>query len=550
MSDKGSDKDFWRVPAIRGDVTRREFIAAASLAMTSTVLAGTQRRSPLATDRHRPRFHLMPPSAWLNDPNGPLYWEGHYHLFYQYSPAISNTGTKYWAHAVSTDLVHWENLGIALAPTPGGPDKNGCWSGSAVVANGVPTLVYTGGTWSAKSERAEREKGIIPERQLVAVAANPADPYLKKWTKIPENPVLSAPPPGMKAVGWRDPSLWKEDETWYMVIGSGEVGRGGIALLYSSTDLRKFSYQHPLAVAKADPKWQDPTRPFTWMWECPEFFFLDSKPVLLVARNNKYLTGTYSDHTFRQELEGQIDCGSVSYAQKTMQDQKGRRIWWAWIQEKRSSKAQANAGWAGVMSLPKILTLRTNGTLGVEPVPELEILRREPVRIADKKMEPNDPLLLKEFASDCAEIEVEIELGSARQVGLRVRSTSDGSEQTLIGFDRNSQTLFCDTTASSKDPETKNLPPFLGNQLIQRGSLKIADNERLRLRVYIDASVIEAFANGRVSLSDRVYPVNPESLGIGLFSKGGTAHLSSMAMWKLDPISPDRMTSGLERFQV
>ena len=142
----------------------------------------------LASDRHRPRFHLMPPSLWLNDPNGPLHFRGRYHLFYQYAPAINNLATKYWGHAVSTDLVHWKNVGIALAPTPGGPDKNGCWTGSAVIVDGVPTIVYTGATWSAESERAERAKGIIPERQMVAIAADPNDPNLTKWIKIPENP--------------------------------------------------------------------------------------------------------------------------------------------------------------------------------------------------------------------------------------------------------------------------------------------------------------------------------------------------------------------------
>lgn len=532
-------------------MTRRDFIAEVSMTLASTALLGQPGpQSTLASDRHRPRFHLLPPSAWLNDPNGPLYWNGRYHLFYQYCPTVSNFGTKYWGHAVSIDLVHWKNLGIAIAPTPGGPDKNGCWSGSAVVVNGVPTIVYTGATWSAENEFAERKKGIIPERQMVAVAADPTDPYLRKWTKIADNPVLAAPPEGIKAVGWRDPSLWKEGNTWYMVIGSGELGTGGLALLYSSKDLRKFTYLHPMAVAKADPNSQDSTRPFTSMWECPEFFFLEGKPILLVARGNKYLTGKYIEHRFHQEFEGQIDCGMVAYAQKTMEDAEGRRIWWAWIHEKRSSKAQVAAGWAGVMSLPRRLTLLTDGALGVEPVPELKDLRQGQKRLSNKKIESNGPLLVDGFASDCAEIEVEIELGDAQQAGLRVRSTSDGSEQTLIGFDRSSQTLFCDTTAASKDPETSKLPSYFPNPGMQGGVLRLEKTEPLCLRVYVDASVVETFANGKLSLSDRVYPSNPASLGIGLFARGGTAHLRSMTLWELKPISPDRMTSGAELFQV
>src|SRR3984893_3609879 len=449
----------------RNGVTRREFIVAFAT-VAGTALLGQSGGIALAADRPRPRFHLIPPSAWLNDPNGPLYWKGRYHLFYQYSPIVSNTGPKHWAHAVSTDLVHWKNLGIALAPTPGGPDKNGCWSGSAVIHKGVPPLVYTGGTWSAESERAEREKGLVPERQMVAVAADPNDVNLMKWNKIPENPVLATPPAGMKAVGWRDPSLWKEGDIWYMVIGSGEIGKGGMALLYSSKDLRNWTYLHPLAVAKPDPN-MDATRPWASMWECPEFFFLQGKPVLLVARGNGYLTGTYSDHRFQEEFSGQIDYGFAAYAQKTMEDEKGRRIWWAWIHEKRSAQAQVAAGWAGVMSLPKLLALQSDGSLGVDPVPELKVLRRGQKRISHKRIEPNGPRLLTQFESDCAEIEAEIEVGDSHPAGLRVRSTADGGEQTLIGYDRDSQKLFCDSTSSSTDPETLKLPPPLFGRGIQ-----------------------------------------------------------------------------------
>jgi len=486
----------------------------------------------------------------MNDPNGPLYWKGRYHMFYQYSPVVSIMGPKYWGHAVSTDLVHWSNLGIALAPSPDGPDKNGCWSGSAVINDGVPTFVYTGVTWSAPGEEPERARGLVPERQMVAVAADPNDVNLMKWIKVPENPVLAAPPVSMKVVGWRDPAPWKEGDTWYMVIGSGQVGKGGMALLYSSKDLLKWKYLHPLAVAESEPGVDDARRPWLSMWECPDFFFLSGKPVLLVARGNVYLTGTYSDHKFQQTSRGQIDYGSTAYAQKTTKDDKGRRIWWAWIHEKRSTEAQASAGWAGVMSLPKLLTLRSDGRLAVEPVPELTALRRREKRISNHKIVPNDPLLLKGFESDCAEIEAEIELGDSHQAGVCIRSTADGSEQTLVGYDRDSQKLFCDTSSSSTDPQTQGLRPPVVGRGVESGALQIEKPELLRLRIYIDASVIEIFANGTVSLTDRVYPASPSSLGIGLFAKGGTAHLRSLTLWELAPISNDRLTSGAERFRV
>jgi beta-fructofuranosidase len=525
-------------------------VTAASAVLPSAVLMGeAPQPSKLANDRHRPQFHLMPPSLWLNDPNGPLHFKGRYHLFYQYAPQINNFATKYWGHAVSTDLVHWKNLGIALAPTPGGPDKDGCWTGSAVVVNGVPTVVYTGGTWSAESERAERAKGIIPERQIVAVAADPNDPNLIKWNKIPENPVLKAPPEDIKATGWRDPAVWKEGDTWYMTIGCGETGKGGIALLYSSKDIRHWTYLHPLALAKPNPD-QNAGRPFGSMWECPDFFFLKDKPFLLVAAGNRYLTGSYVDHRFEQQGEGRIDFGSAAYAQKTMEDEKGRRIWWAWLHEKRIAEAQVAAGWAGVMSLPKFLTLRNDGIMGVEPVSELQMLRRSHQKISSQKIEQTGPLLLKGIGGDCVEIELELELGDAHQAGVRVRAASDGSEQTLIGYDRDKQELFSDTTSSSTDPATASGLGPRRNRGVESGLLILGNGEPLRLRVFVDASVIESFANGRASISDRVYPTNPATLGIGVFAKGGTAHLRSMTVWQLAPISSDRLTSGAELFKV
>ncbi len=527
-------------------LTRRSVLQSLALTTAASLTRQTfaaPSDSPAPHDPDRPSFHLLPARGWMNDPCAPVYYRGQYHMFYQYAGVISNSATKYWGHAVSKDLVHWKNLGIALVPTPGGPDQNGCWTGSAVIDHGVPTLVYTGATWSQESERAARAAGFVPERQMVAVAADPEDPDLLHWSKIPQNPVLPAPPEGIHAAGWRDPCVWKEGDEWYMTIGCGEIGKSGMALLYTSKDLCAWKYLHPLAVAKPDPNTRGAAMPFLSMWECPDFFILQGKPILLVARGNSYLTGSYSDHYFRQESEGQIDFGTAAYAQKTMEDNRGRRIWWAWIHEKRSMKAQVEAGWAGVMSLPKDLTLRSDGLPGIAPVEELKALRRSAHTVAPRKIDASSPLLLSGIYGDCVEIEAEIDPGDAKQCGLRVRSTADGSEQTLIGYEQGTQMLFCDTTNSSKDAETATSSRIFSKRGITQGVLKL-NSEPLRLRVFVDASVLETFANGRASISDRVYPLDSASLGIGLFARGGSARLRSMTVWSLAPISNDRLSSG------
>jgi beta-fructofuranosidase len=529
--------------------SRRQFLLAAGASLVAMGRAPSNLRGTIAADRHRPRYHIVPPANFLNDPNGPLFWKGKYHMFYQYAPGGDMFNTKHWYHVVSDDMVHWKNLGVAISPTPGAADKDGCWTGSAVVHNGVPTIIYTGAWFAGENERADRAQGLVPERQMVAVAANPNDSNLIKWIKVPQNPVLAAPPPELKIGDWRDPALWKEKDAWYMIIGGG--GRGptdrGVLPLYRSADLLKWDYLHPLAAAStnstealatASPSSVGTAR----MWECPDFFWLSDKPVLLVNVRNSYMTGIYRNHKFEPDFEGQIDYGSAVSAAKTMADGRGRRVWWGWIHEVRSVKATREAGWSGALTLPRVLTLRSDSHLSIEPVSELRSLRGRSQNVQATVIKPEDATLLREVSGDCLEIIAEIELGSARQAGLRVRSTPDGSEQTLIGYDRGNSMLFSDSTKSSNDPEAggENILRGLG---VQKGTLSLSPPEPLRLNVFVDASVIETFANNRTCITDRTYPSNNDSLGIGLFARGGEARLRSMQVWELKPISSDRLTS-------
>ena len=173
----------------------------------------------------------MPPHNWMNDPNGPIWWKGQYHLFYQLNPHAAVWGDMHWGHAVSPDMMHWHHQPIALAPTPGGPDSEGCFSGSAVVFEGEPTFIYTG-VQNAPPDQATMRDGSdkLRETQMLAIAE---DDNLLRWKKA-EKPVIPAPPPGMMVTGFRDPCPWREGDTWYLGIGSGERGKGGCVLLYRS----------------------------------------------------------------------------------------------------------------------------------------------------------------------------------------------------------------------------------------------------------------------------------------------------------------------------
>ena len=467
----------------------------------------TELREKLAADPQRPRYHFLPPANWMNDPNGPIFWKGKYHLFYQHNPYApfhgGRSGTMHWGHAVSKDLVYWTHLPIALAPTPGGPDKDGVYSGCCVDNDGVPTIIYT---------------GVSPEVQCIATS----DDDMITWKKYSENPVINSPPIGMAVTGFRDPCVWREDDGWYMLIGSGIKGIGGAALLYKSKDLINWEYLHPLYVGEKE-------RTGT-MWECPDFFPLGEKYVLLVSTlgTTLYFVGTYTDHKFRPEAQGNMDFGGYFYAARSMVDDKERRILFGWIKEGRSAAAQWASGWSGVQALPRLLSLREDGTLNIEPVPELKALQSEHHRYEDIHVTPSSSSLLEDIQGDCIEIEAELNLGDAKEFGLKVRSSPGDAEETLIFYNREKKSLNVNRERSSLYPDV--------SREIQKGPIELANGENLKLHVFIDRSVVEVFANGRVCLTSRIYPSRVDSLGIGLFARGGSATLKSMSIWEIKSI--------------
>ena len=488
---------------MRVAMRRREF-----LALTGAVpLVGAGAPVPvskLAADPHRPQYHLLPAANWMNDPNGPIYWQGKYHMFYQYNPNGAFWGDMHWGHAVSEDMVRWKHLPMALAPTPGGPDKDGVFSGCAVIDNGVPTVIYT---------------GVNPETQCVATSGG----ELTEWKKFAGNPVIAAPPAGLEVTGFRDPAVWPEGDTWLMALGSGFRGKGGAVLLYESKDLRHWSYLHPLATGRmrTGANAKDPVDSGE-MWECPDFFPLDGKHLLIVSTERvvKYLLGGYADRRFHAETTGGIDYGSY-YAARTMANTGGRRILWGWLTEGRSAEAQRAAGWSGVMSLPRELKL-LGAQVQMRPAAEVETLRGR-------------RLVGDDVAGDCLEIRAEIDPGEAPRAGLRVRIAPDRSEQTLIYYDRDRRRLSVDRSQSSTDASA--------DRAMQSGPFLLGRGEPLRLHIFLDGSVIEIFANDRLCLTARVYPAGRRSTGVALHTDGGTAKMVSLEAWEVRPISPDRLTS-------
>jgi len=514
-------------------ITRRKFIVQSTLAVTALVSRCSNYEAQsgrtadmlskrLAIDPHRPQYHFLPPANWVNDPNGPIFWKGYCHLFYQYSSTIFPQGPKYWGHARSKDLVHWEHLPMALSPTPGGLDKDGCWSGSAFVNQGVPTLVYT---------------GVFPQVQCLATSGDD----MATWKKFAGNPVVASPPAGPAVTGFRDPSIWREGNAWLMTVGAGFQGQGGTVFLYASKDLVHWDYLHPLFSAPAFerhdsvPSGRYDSAGAGDMWECPDFFPLGGKHVLLVSTQGRvhYFVGTYSDRKFRAENQGLIDDSSLHYASKTCEDPQGRRVLWGWVREARSDAAQNAAGWSGAISLPRVLRIDSQGALRMDPLPELTRLRGRHFQIANSEVSGFVPT--PQIQGSALEIQLVMDPGGAKEAGIVVRRSPYEAEETTISYDAATQYVVIATGRSSQSPDA--------DRRTHLGGLKLNPGELLRLAVFLDGSVVEVFANGRTCLTGRIYPARADSLGVGLFAKDGRARVKSLDAYEMRAISRDRLTT-------
>jgi beta-fructofuranosidase len=500
---------------------RRLFLKSIGLSTASGILLARGQSAalsaPLADIAHdplRPEFHLMPPHNWMNDPNGPIWWKGQYHLFYQLNPHAAVWGDMHWGHAISPDMIRWRHLPIALAPTPGGADSEGCFSGSAVVFNGKPTFIYTGVQNAPPSETTIHDgKDKLRETQMLAVAE---DDRLLHWKKL-EAPIIAAPPQGISVTGFRDPCPWREGDVWYLGIGSGERGIGGCVLLYRSHDLRHWEYLHKLVQGKPNGKVAVNPCDSGEMWECPDFFAVNNRHCLFYSTENQvfWTTGEYDAlrHIYIPMRTGVLDHGAAYYAPKSFLAPDGRRILWGWLRETRSEAQFAAAGWSGVMSLPRVLTVNNDGELEMNPAVEIEALRGSQ---QTSTLQPGAPL---EQTLLTLRRELHVPLTDEKSK-FAIRLLTEGSVVWELLVDAPAQLVTCGTT---------------------RFALPLSSKPEDALRIFIDASVIECLIASREALTSRVYNVVPGKTQLHIELLSGASLV--LTQWPLAAISPDRLTT-------
>jgi beta-fructofuranosidase len=472
---------------------------------------------------HRPHAHLRPETAWTNDPVGPIEWGGRTHLFHQVNPNGGYWDRPHWGHVVSDDLVRWHRRPIALSPDPDGPDANGCYSGSVVVDGDDAVLFYTG-----------VRGDVEPDEQQTTCVARSRDPQLDEWDKDPANPVLRAPA-HLDLIGFRDPYVWHEDGRWWQLVGAGIRNVGGAVLLFSSDDLHTWQDEGPMLTATDldGSEWTGA------MWECPTLMRTDRGDVLLLSIHDGETThyplafvGRLERGRFVVQAQQRLDLGPDLYAPCLLRDASGRTVLWAWSWEARSAERQREEGWAGVLSLPRVLEL-AGDRVHVAPLPELLALRED--ERAFTRRTTTDGWLADGLNGD--RLDLEIVLGpDAQRIELRLRRSPALEEVTRVFLDRNQGELWLDREDASEDPSA------FGGRF---GGHVDLDADHTELRVVLDRSIIEVFVDGRVTLTARVYPSRADSTGVEVAGSAAAVADTSLRAWTLGSIwDPAPPTAG------
>lgn len=481
-------------------------------------------------ERWRPQFHFSPKKNWINDPNGLIWFEGEFHLFYQFNPYGDQWGHMSWGHAVSADLLHWQELPVAIPED----ERVSIFSGSIVVdernSSGFgdgrsPPLVaiYTGCL--------RRPEG--GQAQEIAYS----DDRGRSWTKYAANPVLD-----LGLHDFRDPKVFWHAPTsrWIMAVVLPDARQ---VLFYSSSNLRDWSELSRFGAELAGQG----------IWECPDLFELpvigDADGTTAWVLKVDVFEGHPSQGSGARLFFGQFDGtrfvadapaephwadhGADFYAVLSWANlpigQK-RVVWIGWMNCHRYAKLIPTSPWRGAMSIPREVTLRrVNGklTLLQQPVRELNNLRRDSFELnamdVDRGTESCLPI---QFDARQVEIDMWVEAGDCEECGLLLRAGS--GEETRVGLDRRRGTVFVDRSRSGFTPDDA---LFAGRR--EAPCANLLSGQAVRLHVLLDWSSVELFVDGgEVVITEQIFP-HEESLDLRLYADGGRARIEGFRAHEL-----------------
>jgi beta-fructofuranosidase len=492
------------------------------------ILRFIESRKKMAGDPYRPIYHYVNPENRLNDPNGLCFWKGRWHLFYQAYPP--EDPRQHWGHAVSDDLIHWRDLPYAIYPNP----ERCCFSGATLVEKDRVIAMYHGTVVG----------------NMVAVSS---DPLLLNWEKvtgkavIPVNPDESVPPYRIF-----DPCIWKKGSMYYSLsAGTLPNGPGGKRIranfLWRSKDLAKWEYVHPFLENDQYGLVGDDGA-------CPYFWPIGDSYILLHYSHmsgGKYLIGDYDKKRDKFVVTdgGDFNFGPSApcgvHAPSATPDGKG-----GVIAIFNMNPGKPTKGWNQIMTLPRRLTVLPKGEidpLGIEPAGDIESLRYDHLHVGSMNLPANEDVVLRNIQGNAMEITTEVDPKNAPMVEMNVLRSPNAEEVTRIRFFKNrgyrhrefgrastygrrhSSVITIDSSYSSVLPDVQSRAPETAPVFVDK-------NKPLKLRVFIDRSVVEVFVNGRQCVAMRVYPGRPDSVGVSLRSQGTGAVLKSLDAWQMKNI--------------
>lgn len=486
-----------------------------------------ESRNQFSDDPYRPIYHFINPEGNLNDPNGLSYWQGKWHLFYQAYPP--EDPRQHWGHAISQDLIHWEDLPYAIYPNP----ERAVYSGSTLVEENRVIAMYHGTTVG----------------NMVAVSN---DPLLLNWEKISGKEVI----PIKSKTGFPlpynvfDPCIWKKDGIYYS-LSAGRSNNGPdrkprrANFLFRSKNLIDWEYMHEFVENDI----------FTLTGDdgaCPYFWPIGDRyilPFFSHMSGGQYLLGDYDKDRdkFIAISHGKFNFGAVSpsgiHAPSATPDGKGGVII---IFNMNSGKP--TKGWNQIMSLPRRLTLTSDDQLRMEPAGDIESLRFGEKKINPMEITANKEIVFDGIEGNAMEILAEIDPLDSEMIELNVLRSPNKEEYTRIAFYKNkgyninrqlapgktavdvsSNLISIESSYSSILPDVRTRAPEVAPVHLEKG-------ESLKLRIFIDKSVVEVFVNGKQCVAMRVYPGRIDSQGVSIRSQGRNAELKSLVAYQMKSI--------------
>ncbi|MHC5248494.1 glycoside hydrolase family 32 protein [Enterococcus sp. LJL90] len=442
--------------------------------------------------RYRHQFHLMAPIGWINDPNGVVYFKGEYHVFYQHNPFDSAWGPMFWGHAKSKDLIHWQELPIALAPDQW-YDLDGCFSGSAIEKEGKLYLLYTGHRVI---------DGQTYQRQCLAVSDDGIH-----FSKSAQNPVIAEELLGQhgEIKDFRDPKVFQKGDKYYTVVASKTPQETGRILLFSSDNLT--DWQFVSVVLEGTPEQGI-------MWECPDLFHLDGSDVLIISPIQMPQDGLeyhnisstvafigemdWQTGKFQTENYHEIDRGFDFYAPQTLEDDKKRRIMIAWMQlwDRAIPSHDLGHGWSGAMTLPRELKVK-NQRLIQKPISEI-YANIEYLYGVENLVVAGEALRLKKIMGDNTYLQLVCDLSASQGFVLELAKNQESAIR--LSYDKGSEILTL-----SRENFGYELLGAEKEPLVSRSVQVPLINQCLTLEIFRDTASLEIFANALETLTMTFY---------------------------------------------